>query len=182
MTKTEYCVSAEDVMALLDGELSAADARTISAHVEECSECALVVEQLRGVSQALSTWNVPEVSMAVDEFVEEQVEKLHSRRSMMRVRFSPRNLFAVGGSVAGALVMFLLAAVLARPHGQLARMSVTAPTTEERQYAPPPARSDHIVPEAASHASLDAVSMRALASFEDRSPTTTAPMIARRCR
>lgn len=137
MTKTEYCVSTENVMALLDGELSAADARTISAHVEECSECALVAEQLRGVSETLSEWRVPEVPMAVEEFVEERLEKMSSRHRMMRARFSPRKLFAVGGAGAASLLMLWLIAVLARSHEQRVALIARPPAMTYEAVRPP---------------------------------------------
>ena len=37
MTTTRTCVAPEDVMALVDGELNAADPRAIEQHVEECA-------------------------------------------------------------------------------------------------------------------------------------------------
>ncbi len=60
MTTTAHTVSPEDLMAFLDGELSAAAAEAVAAHLAECEECAGVVTQFRGASQALSLWAVDE--------------------------------------------------------------------------------------------------------------------------
>jgi hypothetical protein len=113
MTKTEYCVSAEEVMALLDGELSATDARAVSAHLERCSECALVMEQLRGTSELLSQWSVPAVSRAVEEVVLERAAAADSRRAKTSgKKFSLKLAVAGGGAL--VFVAFLLAIGLGR--------------------------------------------------------------------
>jgi anti-sigma factor RsiW len=56
---TTHPVAREEVMAFLDGELSAAEAQAISAHLNHCVECTGVVEQFRDTSQSLSRWSVP---------------------------------------------------------------------------------------------------------------------------
>jgi anti-sigma factor RsiW/uncharacterized small protein (DUF1192 family) len=190
MTKTEYCVSAEDVMALLDGELSAADARVISAHMEECRECAVVMEQLRGLSESLSKWNVPEVPIALEECVEKRLEKLRSRprRGMMRLTFAPRQMWVIGGAGAIALVILLLVAVLPRPRVQKATtltsyVAERPPEQDERRYIAPPLESTYLTTvdtnKAKSQAIAGIAGMGAQATVESLPPASTAPMIAR---
>ena len=58
MNITAQHVAPEEVMALLDGELSAAEAQAVSTHVDHCAECAKLTEQLRRTSQSLSAWSV----------------------------------------------------------------------------------------------------------------------------
>jgi hypothetical protein len=69
MNTTAHPVAPEEIMALLDGELASAEAQSVSAHLAECAECAAVAEQFRGVSQAVSGWQVPEAPSNVDEAI-----------------------------------------------------------------------------------------------------------------
>ncbi len=55
MTTTAH-FEAEEVMAWVDGELVADEARAVAAHLEECAECAWVAEQFRGMSEQLARW------------------------------------------------------------------------------------------------------------------------------
>ena len=52
-------IAPEEIMALLDGELSADRTRSLSLHVGECPECRQIRESLTGTSQSLSGWTVP---------------------------------------------------------------------------------------------------------------------------
>jgi anti-sigma factor RsiW len=63
MNSTTHCVAPEDIMAFLDGELPASEAQTVSAHLEDCAQCAIAAEQFRATSQRLSRWDVPRVSV-----------------------------------------------------------------------------------------------------------------------
>lgn len=67
MTTATHPVSAEEVMALLDGELSAEQAQFVSAHLEQCSECAAVAGDLRDVSKNLVSWSVPVPTLNVKD-------------------------------------------------------------------------------------------------------------------
>ena len=60
MTSTaQHIVTPEDIMALLDGELSAAEAKVVSTHIDECAECADIAAQFRATSHSLAAWTVP---------------------------------------------------------------------------------------------------------------------------
>ena len=69
MNITAHPVAPEEVMAFLDGELSAAEAGTVSTHIEHCTDCAKVVKQLQGTSQALAEWKVDPVPMKLEKSV-----------------------------------------------------------------------------------------------------------------
>jgi len=58
MTATMHPVNPEQIMALLDGELSADHAQFISAHMDQCSECHEAAAAFRSTSHALSQWQV----------------------------------------------------------------------------------------------------------------------------
>jgi Domain of unknown function (DUF4349)/Putative zinc-finger len=57
---TVHEVSPEEVMALLDGELSAERAAAVSRHVEECAACKEIQQPTRATAAALASWVVPE--------------------------------------------------------------------------------------------------------------------------
>src|SRR5258708_39648888 len=76
MTTTTHCVAPEDIMAFLDGELSASEARAVSAHVKDCAQCAMVAEQFRATSRLLSRWDVPAVSVELEDTVRSSTAKI----------------------------------------------------------------------------------------------------------
>jgi anti-sigma factor RsiW len=67
MIAETHFAAPEEVMALLDGELSTERAESVSAHLAECTECREFVEILRNGSLTVSNWTVP-VLPANDEF------------------------------------------------------------------------------------------------------------------
>jgi len=69
MNTTAHPVAPEEVMALLDGELSASDAQAVSNHVEQCGECAQLVKQIQSTSQSLSRWNVETVPARLENSI-----------------------------------------------------------------------------------------------------------------
>ena len=56
MIAATHPVTPEELMALLDGELPAERAQSVSAHFETCAECADIAARLREASGSLSTW------------------------------------------------------------------------------------------------------------------------------
>lgn len=111
----EHPVAREEIMAFLDGELSAADARSVAAHLDGCSACASLALQFRGLSQSLPRWSVGPVSQklenAVNDFAAKASAKSKSRKTSAPFRFSisNRRLWAIGGTGAMAGVLLLLA-------------------------------------------------------------------------
>src|SRR5438067_224432 len=78
MNITAQHVAPEEIMELLDGELSAAEAQAISAHIEDCAECARLAEQLRTTSQALSAWKVAAIPTRLEDSITEVAAKAGS--------------------------------------------------------------------------------------------------------
>jgi predicted phage tail protein len=78
MNTTAHPVAPEDVMALLDGELSAAEAQAVSAHLDRCAECSALAEQLRTTSLSLSRWNVEAVSAKLKDSIKDRTAKTGS--------------------------------------------------------------------------------------------------------
>ncbi|HVH50255.1 MAG TPA: DUF4349 domain-containing protein [Candidatus Bathyarchaeia archaeon] len=85
---TIHPVAPEEVMSLLDGELSAAEGQAISAHIENCAECSTLTQQFRGTSQALSGWRVPAVPAKLEQSFRDWADK-----TRLGVKTGPPGLF-----------------------------------------------------------------------------------------
>jgi anti-sigma factor RsiW len=59
MSSTPHPVTAEEIMAHLDGELAPARAESLTAHIETCAACQDMLTSMRATSQALSSWTIP---------------------------------------------------------------------------------------------------------------------------
>lgn len=69
MSAATHPVAPEEVMALLDGELSADRVRFLSAHFSECAECRETRDSIQKTRQTIAKWTVPNVpSHLGDEF------------------------------------------------------------------------------------------------------------------
>jgi len=72
---TTHPFTPEEIMAFVDGELSADRAQSVSAHVETCAECQEVMASLRSTSGALSNWTADSVSARLENWV---LDKSHA--------------------------------------------------------------------------------------------------------
>jgi anti-sigma factor RsiW len=53
MAHASHPIEPGEVMAYLDGELRPRRAASVAAHLEECNDCRILAEELRGVSVQL---------------------------------------------------------------------------------------------------------------------------------
>jgi hypothetical protein len=58
MSEIRHAVEPEELMAYLDGELASGRAAEAMTHLDRCTECQRLVDDLRRVSQELSAWQV----------------------------------------------------------------------------------------------------------------------------
>jgi len=117
MTTTAHSVAPEEIMAFLDGELSAVEARAVSAHLKDCAQCAMVAEQFRATSQMLSRWDVEAAPAALEDSV---AAKAAAHRGAVRswvTGFGRRRRLVVG-SGAVAVMALLVVAVFFQLSGQ----------------------------------------------------------------
>jgi anti-sigma factor RsiW len=135
MNTVTHPIAPEDVMALLDGELSSAEAQALTTHLDQCAECAELAGQLRGASQSLSAWTVPPVPANLDEQVKEHAAKNATKRNSAkpeRIRFWK---WAIGGAGAVAAVLVLVVTGLSILHyrEQASRAQYESPMVAQPQ-------------------------------------------------
>src|ERR1700759_2448469 len=122
MTTTTHAVAPEEIMAFLDGELSAVEARAVSAHLKDCAQCAMVAEQFRATSQMLSRWDVEAAPAALEDSGREHAAKAAHRAVVKSGSNSGstgfRGRLLVIGSGAVAVMALVLVAVFFRSSRQ----------------------------------------------------------------
>jgi anti-sigma factor RsiW len=69
MNAATHPVEPEQLMVFIDGELSADEARQVSAHIAACVDCAGLVAELHATSNAVAEWRVANVPRSVEETV-----------------------------------------------------------------------------------------------------------------
>lgn len=75
MSTTPHPIAPEEIMAHLDGELSAERAQSVSTHIETCAACQELATSLRSTSRSLSTWTVRTPAVSYDEPVFRELAK-----------------------------------------------------------------------------------------------------------
>jgi hypothetical protein len=141
-------VGPEDVMAFLDGELTAAQGEAVSAHLDECEACAGIAAQFRDMSQWVSRWEVPAVSPKLEQSIKQEAARRGMKRGGTsefrpgRSRWKPW-AFGTGGVLAAASLVLL---VVSRPVFQshpIAKDQATiinGPTVDPALPSPPMAQ------------------------------------------
>jgi hypothetical protein len=123
MTSSTHPFEQEEVMAYLDGELSANHGASVAAHLRECAECAALAEQMRDVSVRLSDWSVEPAPGSLTKSLEAaraeravaKVRKPRGFTGWLTEKFPPlRNRWALGMASVAAVGLLLL--FLARPN------------------------------------------------------------------
>jgi len=139
MNTAAHPVAPEEVMALLDGELSAANVQAVSAHLECCAECSALAEQFRGTSQSLSRWSVEAVPAKLENSVTGAAAKTGSGLGIgkanifVRASFWTWRQWATAGAGALAALLLVSSLSLASLH-RSRRQVVTAQFVEPAEF------------------------------------------------
>jgi len=113
MNKIMHPIEPEELMAYLDGELTANRTTATAAHLGECAECQRIVAGFRGVSQNLKTWEAkpskpatpPAIAPALAEDRPASRNVFAQRRSWRKVFDRGWARFAWMGAVAAILLL-----------------------------------------------------------------------------
>ena len=117
MSKENYIVEPEELMAYLDGELPAKQAASTAAHLEHCHECRTLAAELKEVSELLQAWQAdasePELSEEVAAALKEDERakdkpgsyRLPPHRRLLNLRYWPKR--AWGLAVIGVILFAL---------------------------------------------------------------------------
>ena len=147
MNITAQHAAPEEVMALLDGELSASEAKAISTHIEECAECRKVAEQLRQTSQALSAWKVSPIPARFEESIAEIAAKAGSGAGIGKPKLLVRASFwgwkQWAGLSAGAVSALLLGIAMLIPTYHQTTSEASHQVAEQREIAQRPQEQLH---------------------------------------
>src|SRR5262249_24619060 len=112
MNAVTHPVAQEEVIALLDRELSPECAKTIMTHIDECTKCQKARDSLRNTSQSLALWAVPTVSGVIEGRVLRDHANINNSAdrfiSNLRRFFDRRSTLAWGGAAAGAALMLVV--------------------------------------------------------------------------
>jgi uncharacterized small protein (DUF1192 family) len=142
MNTTAHVVAPEEVMAFVDGELSASDARAIAAHLDGCAECAGLAEQFRSTSQWLSQWEIGTVPESVGRAVQDEAAlvEIGGGHRFLRTRVWGWKPWAIGGGGLMAAFMLILAVSSsndAHRAKQLASQVTVQTQSEVREFGQP---------------------------------------------
>jgi hypothetical protein len=114
MNTTARAVTPEEIMAFLDGELSAADAQALAAHLDTCAECSRVAGQFRKASQELKGWTAAGPALSWDSFVLRAAGaasggSIRSTNAQIRAKSWTWKQWALAGGGTVALLLLVLA-------------------------------------------------------------------------
>jgi len=121
---TTHPFAPEELMAICDGESSAAEAQELAAHVQSCAECAERVKQLREVSVAMAGWNAPQFSGSAERAMRDglrraayggKIGKGAGQLGRGRRRWVWWTLGSTGAAVAALLLIAIGVSVSHRP-------------------------------------------------------------------
>jgi len=196
MNSSTHPYEQEEVMAYLDGELSADRASGVAAHLRECAECAELVQQMRGVSVHLANWSVEPAPATLANGLESvrkdralpKVNRRGGIAAWLDGRFAPLRGRWILGAVSAAAVALLLLVVgvqNSRKESNATALSYRKATESKRSMAPGPPPSGNASQRAAELYRERAQMSESLETNPEANgvpqaqPPMTGPMIAR---
>jgi Domain of unknown function (DUF4349)/Putative zinc-finger len=113
MSTTTHPVSAEEIMAFLDGELSADRAQSVFAHKETCAGCQSVAEGLQQTKNSIASWQVAALPEAIENRIQSTAAKVptlsdtSTPETFRRLSFWPWKYWLAGLATAAAVGVIL---------------------------------------------------------------------------
>jgi hypothetical protein len=150
MNATTHPVAPEEIMAFVDGELSADRAQFVSSHVGQCEECRKVEDSLRNTSLSLAGWTVTSVPSALENQVipasaktRAQLDAVASSR-LPRSRRWTRKRWLLALATAGCAFLLLLAISIPNLYRTKMAANEDSPIARQRVAETEKAMSDAI--------------------------------------
>jgi len=186
MSTTTHPFAPEEVMAFVDGELSADRAQSVSAHIDQCTECSEVAAEFRSTSHSLSNWRIAAVPTQLEERVTAASQKTPLRSVAVGSNgFLPIGrwvwkhwVLALGASAVALTVLF----AIATPNLLRSRMAANEASAIGRARAIETARSmsvDNARTDSSKVRGLDALTPAPSAGVRPAEAMLSQPMIAR---
>jgi hypothetical protein len=186
MSTTTHPFAPEEVMAFVDGELSADRAQSVSAHIDQCTECIEVAAEFRNTSHSLSNWRIAAVPTQLEERVTAASQKTPLRSVAVGSNgFLPIGrwvwkhwVLALGASAVALTVLF----AIATPNLLRSRMAANEASAIGRARAIETARSmsvDNARTDSSKVLGLDALTPAPSAGVRPAEAMLSQPMIAR---
>ena len=186
MSTTTHPFAPEEVMAFVDGELSADRAQSVSAHIDQCTECSEVAAEFRNTSHSLSNWRIAAVPTQLEERVTAASQKTPLRSVAVGSNgFLPIGrwvwkhwVLALGASAVALTVLF----AIATPNLLRSRMAANEASAIGRARAIETARSmpvDNARTDSSKVRGLDALTPAPSAGVRPAEAMLSQPMIER---
>lgn len=169
MSTTTHPVAPEEIMAFLDGELSADRAQSLSSHLDQCAECREAAATFRNTSHSIAKWTVREVP--VNAKFEERLEAAATKDGepagtlsseiFRRTRLWTWKQWGVG--LAGTAALAMLVFSIAVPNLLRSKMAANEASAIARRRAEETARAisvDNARTNASNERGLDAIRER----------------------
>ncbi len=132
MNRTTHPIEREELMAWLDGELSADRAASVAVHVKTCDECLSLVEEFRRVSAQLAAWQVEPAPASLDASVSNALQQTPQKDVLSALSPKRRYIFPTWAwQLGGVCALLLLIAAISLPN--LLRSRIGANLTSERR-------------------------------------------------
>jgi hypothetical protein len=116
MNTAAHPVAPDEIMAFLDGELSAGRTESVSAHINQCAECREAQAAMRATSQEMATWTVDAAQWIQEHTFLSNVQRVASqKREKLRFSWLPEVLTRkriVAPAVALVIVVFAVVGAL----------------------------------------------------------------------
>ena len=133
MSTTTHPFAPEEIMAFVDGELSADRAQSVSAHIGQCAECATVAANHRGLSEQMTSWRVELAPARLADRFSTGTREEASRLDVLKRRRSPVFRYAIG--VASSLAALVLLLAISIPNLLRSKMAANEASQIARQRA-----------------------------------------------
>jgi len=135
MNQATHPMEREEVMAYLDGELDAARAAAVEAHLHECAECQALAGDLRALSQRMTSWQVEAAPPRLSEKVEAAAKGEEKQKVLTLI--PPRRIHW-GWKLAGGFAVLLIVAAISIPNLLRSRSAAIQTAEHTAQFEPIP--------------------------------------------